>query len=309
MPTATQVFSTVGALVALKAAFDLLRLAAVYALPSNLRRYLYGAAPYALVTAATDGIGKSVSKELYKHGFNLILHGRNSEKLERVREEIQALGASKRDVKIWVADANSPDVDFEAAVAQWEGLEITLVVNNVGGAPVRESTIDVIPESDLLTDVRRNSLFPLLLTRALLPKLRRASGPVEIAFCGSLSSSLPIPRIIPYGATKAFLRQCSGALQSDELFHATGTPNISTIYLDVGSVASAGHKVSASFATPSSDVFARHLVHCIGCGRASIVPYWPHALQAGMVSMLPASLLLPELFKAMDEELKVGKRG
>lgn len=140
MLTVTQVLSTVGALVALKAAYDLLRLAAVYALPSNLHRYLYGTAPYALITAATDGIGKSVSKELYKHGFNLILHGRNGEKLERVREEIQALGAPRRDVKVWVADANSPDVDFEAAVAQWEGLEITLVVHNVGGAPVREPT-------------------------------------------------------------------------------------------------------------------------------------------------------------------------
>lgn len=169
-------------------------------------------------------------------------------------------------------------------------------------------SIDGISESNLLTDIRRNSLFPLLLTRALLPKLRRASGPVEIAFCGSMSSLLPVPRIIPYGAAKAFLRQLSPALRSDELYRAADTPNISTIYMDVGSVASAGHKVPASFTIPSSDVFARHLVQCIGCGRASIVPYWPHALQAGMVSMLPDSLMLPELFKAMDEEFKAAKR-
>lgn len=139
MPSAIQVFSTIGALIVLKSAYDLLRLAAVYTLPSKVNRYLYGTAPYALVTGANDGIGKAVAQELYKLGFNLILHGRNAEKLENARKEIQGSGPQKKDVKLWVADANSPDVDFNAAVAQWEGLEITLVVHNVGGAPVRWS--------------------------------------------------------------------------------------------------------------------------------------------------------------------------
>ncbi|GJE93096.1 NAD(P)-binding protein [Phanerochaete sordida] len=308
MPSAVQVLSAVGALVVLKSAYDLLRLAAVYTLPSNLPRYLYGPAPYALVTGATDGIGKSVAKELYKRGFNLILHGRNAAKMEKVREEIQGLDAPRKDVKVWLADANSPEVDFEGAVAQWAGLEITLVVHNVGGAPVREPTIDGIPASDLLTDIHRNALFPLFLTRALLPKLRRAAGPVEVVFCGSLSSVLPTPRIIPYAASKAFLRQLSDALSSDELYRAPRPSNVSYIYIDVGSVASGGHKITPSLASPSSDTFARHLVHCIGCGRASIVPYWFQALQLGMIRMLPRSVMLPELFKAMDVEFELAKK-
>ena len=82
---------------------------------------------------------QAVASELYKRGFNLILHGRNAEKLKQVVEQLKS-GGSGKDIKTWVADANSPDVDFEAAAAQWEGLEITLVINNVGSAPVREST-------------------------------------------------------------------------------------------------------------------------------------------------------------------------
>lgn len=139
MPSATQVLVTIGCLVVLKLAYNLLRLAAVYTLPSKVNRYLYGPAPYALVTGATDGIGKCVAQELYKLGFNLIIHGRNPEKLESVRKEIQGSGAQK-DVKLWIADANSPDVDFNAAVTQWEGLEITLVVHNVGSTSPRVST-------------------------------------------------------------------------------------------------------------------------------------------------------------------------
>ena len=108
--------------------------------PSSIKSYVHGAAPYALVTGATDGIGKGVAKELYRRGFNLILHGRNAEKMERVREEIQSLGVPRKNVKVWIADADDPEVGFEGAVAQWEGLEITLVVHNVGGAPPRDPT-------------------------------------------------------------------------------------------------------------------------------------------------------------------------
>ncbi|GJE93095.1 NAD(P)-binding protein [Phanerochaete sordida] len=308
MPSAIQAFAAIGALVALKSTYDLLRLASVYLLPSNLPRYLYGPAPYALVTGASDGIGKGVAKELYRRGFNLIIHGRNAEKMERVREEIQSLGVPRKDVKIWVADANDPEVDFEGAVAQWEGLEITLVVHNVGGAPVREPTIDGIPAPDILGDLRRNALFTLFLTRALLPKLRRAAGPAELVFCGSLSSVLPVPRIVTYGASKAFLRQLSAALGADELYRAPRAPNVRTLYMDVGNVATHGHKIAAAFASPSADVYARHFVHCIGCGRDSVVPYWFHAFQLGMMGAVPSSVMLPELFKAIDLEFELAKK-
>lgn len=168
-------------------------------------------------------------------------------------------------------------------------------------------SIDGIEKSVLLSDIRRNALFPFLLTRALLPKLRRAAGPVELVFCGSLSSAMPTPRVIPYGATKAFLRQLSAALRSDELFRATRPANISTIYMDVGSVVSAIHKVPSSFTSPTSEDYAKHFVHCIGCGRPAIVPYWPHALQMVFVDWVPAWLLRPMLFNEMEGELICAK--
>ena len=170
------------------------------------------------------------------------------------------------------------------------------------------ASIDGIPAEDLLTDIRRNALFPFLFTRALLPKLRRVSGPVEIVYCGSLSSSLPIPRIIPYGATKAFLRQLSASLGADEKFRPAGKPNVSTLYMDIGSVATVAHPKASSFATPAAEVFGKHFVHCIGCGLPSIMPYWPHAILRGLVDVLPESTLLSTPFKAMDEELAMSKK-
>ena len=168
--------------------------------------------------------------------------------------------------------------------------------------------IDGIPAEDLLTDIRRNALFPFLFTRALLPKLRRVSGPVEVVYCGSLSSSLPIPRIIPYGATKAFLRQLSASLGADEKFRPAGEANVSTLYMDIGSVATLAHPKAASFTTPNAEVFSKHFVHCIGCGMPSIIPYWPHAILRSLVDVMPQSLLLQTLFKAMEEEIAIAKK-
>ena len=51
--------------------------------PSSVKRYLHGRAPYAIVTGATDGIGRATAAELVTRGFNLILHGRNEEKMQR----------------------------------------------------------------------------------------------------------------------------------------------------------------------------------------------------------------------------------
>jgi 17beta-estradiol 17-dehydrogenase / very-long-chain 3-oxoacyl-CoA reductase len=99
---------------------------------SGYKAYLKGPSPYALITGATDGIGKGVAKELYLKGFNLILHGRNEEKMQKVIEEFKASGG-KGDIKTFFADACKGDHDFKAIVSEFSGLNITVVINNVGG--------------------------------------------------------------------------------------------------------------------------------------------------------------------------------
>jgi len=103
------------------------------------KRYLTGPHPYALITGATDGIGKALAKELCDKGFNLIIHGRNEEKILSVIDELKKISSSSGggDVKYFLADANRHDVDFEAIAKRFEGLNITLFVNNVGGIRIR----------------------------------------------------------------------------------------------------------------------------------------------------------------------------
>ena len=106
-----------------------------YLRPRSCTRFLRGTKPYALITGATDGIGKSTAKVLYAKGFNLILHGRNEEKMKRVVEEVKAASpATELDIKYFIADVSQPNIDFQGVASRFEGLNITLFVNNVGAS-------------------------------------------------------------------------------------------------------------------------------------------------------------------------------
>lgn len=132
MITVVQLLTGVGALFCLRQAYRFSRFIWIYCFrPSSVGKYLHGPTPYALVTGASDGIGKAVATELYDKGFNLIIHGRNEEKTRKVAEELKAGGT--RDVKYFLSAVNEPNVDFEKLVEPFKGLNITLVVNNVGG--------------------------------------------------------------------------------------------------------------------------------------------------------------------------------
>ena len=134
-PLFTQTLTSIGTVVALKSACDFTSFLYFHLLsPSTYSRFLHGRAPYALVTGASDGIGKAVAKELYAKGFNVIIHGRSAEKLKKVQEEIQSSSNVERDVRLWVANARAPDVDLVQALKDWSDIEITLVIHNVGGA-------------------------------------------------------------------------------------------------------------------------------------------------------------------------------
>ena len=61
-----------------------------------------------LITGATDGIGKHLAKKLASEGHHVILHGRNSQKLELATQEVQAVSLRGR-VSSYLADFSKLD--------------------------------------------------------------------------------------------------------------------------------------------------------------------------------------------------------
>ena len=261
----------------------LLRFIYLYNRPSSVKRYLYGPSPWALVTGASDGIGFGIAQELATNGFNVILHGRNPEKLER--SKIQLEGEFKS-VQFRVAVLNASSAtsqQIEDLVASLDSLNLTILVNNVGGgATVQALEKNTAEELDFVINV--NARFPTQLTKALLPKLTRPDGPSLIMNIGSLADS-GVPYATVYGGSKAFNMAMSTSLAVE--IKAEGK-NIEVLAIPVGRVTDVSHsKESSSFFTPTARTMAKACVDRVGCGRRVVVGYVGHAMQKFLIDQFP----------------------
>jgi NAD(P)-dependent dehydrogenase (short-subunit alcohol dehydrogenase family) len=131
----------------------------------------------ALITGATDGVGRLVARQLAAEGWRVLAHGRNRERGEALVREIEANGGK---ASFLPADlAALAEVRRLAARVNQETDRLDLLVNNagigsVGDAPGRRESAD---GHELRFAV--NYLAGFLLTRLLLPLLR-ASAPARI---------------------------------------------------------------------------------------------------------------------------------
>lgn len=286
--------SVVGGATSLYFLYKTLDAAYFYLRPSSLSRYLHspsGGRPWALITGASDGIGKGFAEELSSQGFNIILHGRNQTKLEGVRKDLKSRFPDA-DYRIVILDAVNFDHDGIARIAnEVADLHITVLINNVGGSgpvsPVWGAVTQRKPsELDCFIDV--NARFPTHITRALLPKLI-ATTPSLIINVGSLAGSTPSAYLTAYSASKAYNLAWSRSLTAE--MHGEGK-DVEVLGLLVGGV-KAGHDTwdKTTFFVPGSRDFARASLARVGCGKAVVVPYVGHALQLLPLSFLPDGLV------------------
>jgi gluconate 5-dehydrogenase len=142
----------------------------------------------ALVTGGSRGLGRAMAQALAEAGADLVLVGRDAEKLQQARQELAGLG---RQVDILGADVGVPEEAerlCERALAEHGPIDI--LVNNVGG---RRENIAVEEES--LADWRRfldlNLTSAFLCTRrlggAMLP--RRYGRVINVgSICGQVAT-------------------------------------------------------------------------------------------------------------------------
>jgi NAD(P)-dependent dehydrogenase (short-subunit alcohol dehydrogenase family) len=142
----------------------------------------------ALVTGATDGLGRALAERLARLGMTVHLHGRSAEKLARVRAEIVAETGNENVVTHRADLASLAEVrGLAEEVAALPALH--LLVNNAGigsglpDSPDREESADGI---ELRFAV--NYLAGYLLTEELLPLLER-SAPARIVMVSSLGQA------------------------------------------------------------------------------------------------------------------------
>ena len=114
----------------------------------------------AVITGASDGIGKETARALARDGWQLAIVGRNPDKTAQVARELGALP--------YVADfASLQNVKALSERLMSDHARIDLLVNNAGGIFKRQPPT----ENGLEITFQVNHLAPFLLTNLLLPRL------------------------------------------------------------------------------------------------------------------------------------------
>ena len=127
-----------------------------------------------LVTGATAGIGRAVALALAHHGATLLLHGRSAPKLEALYQEIKGIGPEPAVAELDLERAQGPQYqaltdEIDKRYGRLDGL-----LHNAGLlgnlSPIEHYDIGLWQRVLLV-----NLTAPFILTRCLLPLLRRSA--------------------------------------------------------------------------------------------------------------------------------------
>ena len=184
----------------------------------------------ALVTGAGAGIGRAAAKALLQGGYQVVLAGRNLEKLQKA---ISDIGGNDNNCLAVACDVGNPEqvkILFSATKQKFGRIDV--LFNNAGlGAPA-------IPMEDLtyeqwMSVVNANLCGAFLCSQEAI-RMMKAQSPQggRIINNGSISAHAPRPMSAPYTATKHAISGLTKTIALD------GRPfNIACGQIDIGNAA------------------------------------------------------------------------
>jgi 2-deoxy-D-gluconate 3-dehydrogenase len=161
----------------------------------------------AIVTGGNGGIGRGIALALAEAGANVCIAGRNEQKNENVRMEIEALGASVIAQRCDVNDNISIAETIEATIDAFGGLNI--LVNNAG--IVTLNSPEAITDEEWMSVINTNLNSVFRFCRAAHQSLAKAGGG-KIINIGSMYSIFGSPFAASYAASKGGVVQLSKSL-------------------------------------------------------------------------------------------------
>ena len=155
----------------------------------------------ALVTGASQGIGRACALALASTGVKVICAARSLDKLQAVAAEIEAAGGQAGVVQLDLSDRESIAAAAKAAEAQADGV-ISILVNNAG--VTRDGLAMRMSAADWNAVIQTNLTGAFLLTQALMrPMTRQRWG--RIINISSVVGQTGNPGQANYVASKAGL--------------------------------------------------------------------------------------------------------
>ncbi len=256
---------------------------------------------YALVTGASQGLGKAFALELAKRKINIILVSLPGEGLDFVAAQVTEIGQ----------DAHCYETDLTqkaniVALANWinERFQLSVLINNAGcGGTQRFQDVDV----DYLDRIiQLNVKATALLTHQLLPNLMK-SDEAYVLNVGSVAAYSPIGFKTVYPASKAFVHSLSRGLYQEfvdsNVFFSVVNPGPMMTNADSSArLQQQGFFATMGLLTPEE--VAAITIRQLFKRDTLIMLNWVNRLTWMVMKFLPIYIRLPLLTKAMKKEVK-----
>ncbi len=164
-----------------------------------------------LVTGATSGIGEGCAKRFAQGGYDVIMTGRNGEKLEALKDELMKEGRRVLTLQFDVRDVEAARKAVESIPEDWRPIDV--LINNAGLAigmdKEQEGNID---EWAVMIDTNIKGL--LTMTRLIVPDMvARNDG--HVINIGSIAGDAAYAGGNVYCATKAAVKALTDGLRID----------------------------------------------------------------------------------------------
>ncbi|XP_070551325.1 very-long-chain 3-oxoacyl-CoA reductase-like [Ptychodera flava] len=247
---------------------------------------------WAAVTGCTDGIGKAYAEELASKGLNIVLLSRSQEKLERVAKEIET--TSKVQTKIIIVDFTDGPGVYENIEREVAGLEIGVLVNNVGMTSRLDRFLKAPNLDKYITDIINvNVLAATHMTRILLPAMvQRQKG--AIINISSGSGKIPTPLLTVYSSTKGYLDFFSRALHTEYESKGIIVQSVMPYFVSTNMT----HNANTSLILPSAKNYVKQSLATLGIENRTH-GYFSHTIQGLPFDVVPTTLAVKFMYLVM----------
>lgn len=175
-----------------------------------------------LITGATSGIGEGCARKFAEGGYDLILNGRNREKLDWMKERFESDGVEVLLLPFDVRDRKAATEAVNGIPDRWKSIDV--LINNAGLAQGLDKEYEGNPDEwDTMIDTNIKGL--LTMTRLVVPGMvERNHG--HVINIGSVAGDAAYAGGNVYCATKSAVKALTDGLRIDVADTAVRVTNI-----------------------------------------------------------------------------------
>ncbi len=248
----------------------------------------------ALITGASSGIGRDMARHLSSLGWEIILVGRNDERLNEVAESINT---KSQVITLDLSKDGAP----QKLYSMCKGMNIDMLINNAGFGLFGE-----FDKSDLNSELEMinvNIKAVHILTKLFLFDFKKRDYGYILNVASS-AAYMPGPLLSTYYATKAYVLRLTNAI-AQELKESKSKVSISVlcpgpVNTDFNNRAG----VVFSIKPISSEYVAKYAIDKALAGNHVIIPTAKIKMCCALASIVPNSILSPIVYRIQKKKMK-----